>query len=104
MRPGKGKAHATGQTCAMLYRGWLYEGNRRGKLFDAAQDRKHPFSFVLGKGEVIAGWDEGIKTMKPGGMRVLILPPALGYGNQGAGPDIPPGATLLFEVELISVK
>lgn len=104
MHVGKGKTPQKGQICTLLYRGWLYEGNRRGKLFDAAQDRKHPFSFPLGEGQVIAGWDEGVKTMKVGGKRVLILPPALGYGAAGAGADIPPDATLLFEVELLSIK
>jgi peptidylprolyl isomerase len=104
MRVGHGPEPAVGQNCSVLYRGWLYEGNRRGKLFDSAQNRKRPFSFPVGKGVVIPGWDEGVKTMKAGGKRVLIVPPALGYGAQGAGSDIPPGATLLFEVELLSIK
>ena len=104
MRVGRGSEPAVGQICSVLYRGWLYEGNRRGKLFDSAQNRKRPFSFPVGKGTVIPGWDEGVKTMKAGGTRVLIVPPALGYGAQGAGSDIPPGATLLFEVELLSIK
>ena len=104
MAPGKGKAPEAGQTCSVHYRGWLYvpEGNHQGKLFDATD--KRPFHFHIGKGEVIPGWDEGIRTMKPGGKRVLIIPPALGYASQGSGDDIPPGATLLFEVELLSVK
>ena len=104
MRVGHGKSPETGQTCAMLYRGWLYEGNKRGKLFDSAQDPKHPFRFPLGQGKVIPGWDEGVKTMKVGGKRVLVIPPALGYGDQGAGDAIPPGSTLLFEVELLAIK
>ena len=106
MRPGAGKPPEVGQTCTVLYRGWIYvaQGNHQGKLFDSAQDPKHPFHFHIGKGEVIPGWDEGIKAMKPGGKRVLIIPPALAYASQGYGDDIPPGATLLFEVELLSVK
>ena len=104
MRVGHGKSPEPGQTCAGLYRGWLYEGNKRGKLFDSSQNPKQPFRFPVAKGRVIPGWDEGVLSMKPGGKRVLIVPPALGYGDQGAGPDIGPGATLLFEVELLSVK
>jgi peptidylprolyl isomerase len=104
MRAGHGKPPAPGQTCSVLYRGWLYQGNRRGKLFDSAEDPRKPFRFALGQGQVIAGWDEGVQTMKPGGKRVLIVPPALGYGDAGAGDAIPPGAILLFEVELLAVK
>jgi peptidylprolyl isomerase len=104
MRVGHGKQPTTGQVCSVLYRGWLYQGNRRGKLFDSSQNPGKPFRFPIGQGQVIAGWDEGVLTMKPGGKRVLIVPPALGYGDTGAGDAIPPGATLLFEVELLSVK
>jgi peptidylprolyl isomerase len=103
-RPGHGKVPEIGQTCAVLYRGWLYPNQRRGKLFDSAQNAKQPFRFPVGLGQVIAGWDEGIKSMKAGGKRVLIIPPSLGYGAKGAGDDIPPDATLLFEVELLSFK
>ena len=105
IRPGRGKLPETGQTCAVLYRGFLYENNRRAsKPFDAAMSAKAPFRFPVGMGQVIAGWDEGIKTMKAGGKRVLIIPPAMGYGAKGAGDAIPAGATLLFEVELLSIK
>ena len=104
MRPGQGKTPEPGQTCSVLYRGWLYQNKRRGKLFDSAQDPHQPFQFTLGRGQVIAGWDEGVKTMKLGGKRVLIIPPALAYGDQGTGGTIPPGATLLFEIELLSAK
>lgn len=104
MRPGKGRSPAAGQTCAVLYRGWLYNDKKRGPLFDSAQNPRQPFRFQLGQGQVIAGWDEGVKTMKAGAKRVLIIPPALGYGDQGSGAAIPPGATLLFEVELVSFK
>ena len=103
-RPGHGKPPAVGQTCSVLYRGWLYQDQRRGKLFDSAQNAKQPFRFPVGMGQVIPGWDEGIQGMKAGGKRVLIIPPALGYGAKGAGDDIPPNATLLFEVELLSIK
>lgn len=102
--PGKGTAAQAGRTCAVLYRGWLYQDNQRGKLFDQAKDPARPFRFVLGQGQVIPGWDEGVRSMKAGGKRVLIVPPELAYGDQGAGAAIPPGATLLFEVELLSVR
>jgi peptidylprolyl isomerase len=104
MRPGHGPSPAPGQVCAVLYRGWLYQDKKRGPLFDQAQNPRSPFRFPVGQGQVIAGWDEGVLTMKAGGKRVLIIPPALGYGERGAGAAIPPGATLLFEVELLSFK
>ena len=104
MRPGQGKPPQTGQTCSVLYRGWLYNNKQRGKLFDSAEDPRHPFRFQVGMGQVIPGWDEGIRTMKAGAKRVLIIPPDLGYGAQGAGEDVPPGATLLFEVQLLAIK
>jgi len=105
LRPGTGrKSPEAGQTCAVLYRGWLYNDKQRGALFDQAQNPRQPFHFKLGQGQVIPGWDEGVKTMKAGGKRALIIPPALAYGDQGAGGVIPPGATLLFEVELVSFK
>lgn len=104
MRPGHGPSPKAGQTCAVLYRGWLYNDRKRGALFDSAQDRRKPFRFPVGTGQVIPGWDEGVQTMKAGGLRVLIVPPALGYGDQGSGAAVPPGATLLFEVELLSFK
>lgn len=104
MRLGKGDQPQVGQTCAMLYRGWLYENNTRGVLFDQCQNRKKPFEFPLGLGKVIKGWDEGVAGMKAGGKRVLIVPSELAYGDKGAGSVIPPGATLLFEVELLAIK
>ena len=103
MKVGKGPSPTTGQACSMLYRGWLYVGGKRGKLFDQSQDPKRPFSFPVGKGVVIKGWDEGVATMKKGGKRMLIIPSALGYGDRDMG-EIPPGSTLLFEVELLSFK
>ena len=88
----------------MLYRGWLYQDGQRGKLFDEARNPKDPFTFPVGAGQVIKGWDEGVLTMKPGGKRVLVIPPALAYGAAGADNVIPPNATLVFEVELLAVK
>jgi peptidylprolyl isomerase len=104
MRPGHGRPPVPGQVCSVLYRGWLYNNKQRGALFDSAQNPGHPFRFPVGQGQVIPGWDEGVQTMKAGGKRVLIIPPALGYGEQGSGTAIPPGSTLLFEVELLSIK
>jgi len=101
---GAGATPATGQTCVMHYTGWLYENGVKGKKFDSSVDRGQPFEFVIGQGQVIRGWDEGVSTMKVGGKRTLIIPPGLGYGARGAGGVIPPNATLLFDVELIGVK
>jgi peptidylprolyl isomerase len=76
----------------------------QGSKFDSSVDRGQPFSFPLGQGRVIKGWDEGVATMKIGGKRTLLIPAKLGYGDRGAGGKIPPGATLLFEVELLGVR
>ncbi len=103
-RPGTGFTPKPGQTCVVHYTGWLYENGVKGKKFDSSVDRKQPFSFVLGDHKVIEGWEQGVGTMKPGGKRTLIIPPALGYGSAGGGAAIPPNATLLFEIELLSVK
>jgi peptidylprolyl isomerase len=103
-KPGTGPAPKTGQTCVMHYTGWLYENGAKGKKFDSSVDRGAPFEFKIGTRQVIAGWDEGVATMKVGGKRTLIIPPALGYGAQGAGSLIPPNATLIFDVELLAVK
>jgi len=101
---GTGATPNTGQTCVMHYTGWLYENGAKGKKFDSSVDRGQPFEFPIGVKRVIAGWDEGVATMKVGGKRTLIIPPQLGYGARGAGGVIPPNATLIFEVELLDVK
>jgi peptidylprolyl isomerase len=101
---GTGASPKAGQTCVMHYTGWLYENGAKGKKFDSSVDRNEPFEFPIGRGQVIAGWDEGVASMKVGGKRTLIIPPALGYGARGAGGVIPPNATLIFDVELLGVK
>ena len=101
---GTGASPAAGQTCVMHYTGWLYENGQKGKKFDSSVDRNEPFEFKIGQRQVIAGWDEGVASMKVGGKRTLIIPPALGYGARGAGGVIPPNATLMFDVELLAVK
>src|SRR5262245_30782426 len=101
---GTGASPRAGQTCIMHYTGWLYVGGKKDKKFDSSVDRGQPFEFPLGQRRVIAGWDEGVASMKVGGKRELIIPPALGYGERGAGGVIPPNATLIFEVELLGVK
>jgi peptidylprolyl isomerase len=101
---GTGASPQKGQTCVMHYTGWLWENGAKGKKFDSSLDRGTPFSFPIGQGRVIKGWDEGVATMKVGGQRTLLIPPDLGYGSRGAGGAIPPNATLIFEVELIEIK
>lgn len=101
---GSGASPKPGQICVMHYTGWLYENGQKGKKFDSSVDRNEPFEFPIGKGRVIAGWDEGVGSMKVGGKRTLIIPPQLGYGARGAGGVIPPNATLMFDVELLAVK
>jgi FKBP-type peptidyl-prolyl cis-trans isomerase len=101
---GTGASPKSGQTCVMHYTGWLYENGQKGKKFDSSVDRNEPFEFTIGQRQVIGGWDEGVASMKVGGKRTLIIPPALGYGARGAGGLIPPNATLMFDVELLAVK
>jgi peptidylprolyl isomerase len=103
-KEGTGPSPKSGQTCVMHYTGWLYKDGKKGKKFDSSHDRGEPFEFVIGQGQVIPGWDEGVATMKVGGKRTLIIPPDLGYGARGAGGAIPPNATLIFDVELLGVK
>ena len=101
---GTGPMPRQGQICVMHYTGWLYVNGAKGRKFDSSLDRGQPFQFPLGQHQVIAGWDEGVASMKVGGKRTLIIPPELGYGARGAGGIIPPNATLIFEVELLDVK
>ena len=101
---GTGATPQPGQICVMHYTGWLYQGGAKGQKFDSSLDRGRPFEFPIGRQRVIAGWDEGVASMKIGGKRTLIIPPELGYGARGAGGVIPPNATLIFEVELLEVK
>ena len=101
---GTGASPKPGQTCVMHYTGWLYENGQKGKKFDSSVDRGTPFTFPLGAGKVIKGWDEGVAGMKVGGKRTLVIPPGMAYGSRGAGGVIPPDATLLFDVELLGVR
>ena len=101
---GTGDMAQSGQDVSVHYTGWLLYGGERGRKFDSSKDRGDPFEFPLGAGHVIQGWDEGVQGMKVGGMRVLTIPPNLGYGARGAGGVIPPNATLIFEVELLAIE
>lgn len=97
---GGGAAPKTGDTVAVHYTGWLTNGTK----FDSSVDRREPFEFVLGEGQVIAGWDEGVATMKVGDKVKLTIPPEKAYGRDGYPGAIPPNATLIFEVELLAVR
>ena len=104
---GDGNEAKAGSTVKVDYTGWLYDPaapDEKGKKFDSSLDRGDPFGFVLGNGAVIRGWDEGVKGMKEDGQRTLIIPADMAYGKRGAGGVIPPDATLIFDVDLISVK
>jgi FKBP-type peptidyl-prolyl cis-trans isomerase len=100
VKVGTGAEAKAGQSVSVHYTGTLTDGSK----FDSSRDRNQPFVFPLGAGRVIRGWDEGVAGMKVGGVRKLTIPPALGYGAQGAGGVIPPNATLIFEVELLDVR
>jgi FKBP-type peptidyl-prolyl cis-trans isomerase len=97
---GEGEEAVAGQTVEVHYTGWLTDGTK----FDSSHDRNDTFSFKLGAGQVIQGWDQGVAGMKIGGTRKLTIPPGMGYGERGAGGVIPPNATLVFKVELIGVS
>ncbi len=97
---GSGREAHAGETAVVHYTGTLTDGTK----FDSSKDRNTPFSFRLGAGQVIKGWDEGVEGMKIGGIRKLVIPPQLGYGSRGAGSVIPPHATLNFEVELLDLR
>ncbi len=104
---GNGAAATAGKQVSVHYTGWLYDpkaADKHGKKFDSSRDHGEPFSFKLGAGQVIRGWDQGVAGMKVGGKRTLVIPSELGYGSRGAGGAIPPNATLLFDVELLGVK
>ena len=97
---GTGREAGRGDTATVHYTGWLQDGTK----FDSSLDRGQPFSFRIGEGQVIKGWEEGVSGMKIGGKRKLMIPPHLGYGGRGAGGIIPPNAKLTFEVELLNVR
>jgi FKBP-type peptidyl-prolyl cis-trans isomerase FkpA len=106
LQPGSGAPIAAGQQAVVQYTGWLYEASaadKKGRQFDSSLSSGQPFRFVVGSGQVIKGWDQGVLGMKVGGRRRLTVPPDLAYGDGGAGP-IPPGATLIFEVNLIGIE
>ncbi|HUW24908.1 MAG TPA: FKBP-type peptidyl-prolyl cis-trans isomerase [Gallionella sp.] len=103
---GEGDLATSGKEVLVHYTGWLYDeaaAEHKGKKFDSSRDRNEPFGFPLGAGHVIKGWDQGVEGMKVGGQCTLVIPAHLGYGARGAGGVIPPGATLVFDVELLSV-
>ena len=104
---GDGDLATAGHDVFVHYTGWLFDAaapDQRGKQFDSSRDRGDPFGFPLGAGRVIKGWDQGVEGMKVGGQRTLIIPSEMGYGARGAGGDIPPNSTLIFDVELLGVR
>jgi FKBP-type peptidyl-prolyl cis-trans isomerase FkpA len=107
LQSGSGPPISAGQKAVVQYTGWLYESSapdKKGKQFDSSRNSGQPFSFVVGAGEVIKGWDQGVLGMKVGDRRRLTIPADLGYGDVGAGDVIPPGATLIFDVDLIGIE
>ncbi len=104
---GTGTEAKTGMDVTVHYTGWLYDDSakdKHGAKFDSSRDHGQPFTFPLGAGRVIEGWDQGVAGMKVGGKRTLLIPASLGYGASGAGGDIPPNASLVFDVELLDAK
>ena len=101
---GDGREAEKGLTVTVHYTGWLYEDGKKTTKFDSSVDRREPFSFVLGVGQVIKGWDNGVSGMQVGGSRTIIIPSSMGYGSRGAGDVIPPNSDLIFEVELIKIQ
>jgi FKBP-type peptidyl-prolyl cis-trans isomerase len=107
VKQGTGAEASAGKAVAVHYTGWIYDESKpdkKGAKFDSSRDRREPFVFPLGAGRVIRGWDEGVAGMQVGGQRTLVIPPAMAYGERGAGGVIPPNATLIFDVELLEVK
>ena len=100
IRVGTGSKAIDGMNVMVHYTGWL----ANGKKFDSSVDRKQPFQFTMGRGQVIPGWEEGVTGMRAGGRRQLLVPPALAYGTSGFGTSIPPGATLIFDIQLLAVN
>ena len=101
---GTGALAAAGKTCVMHYTGWLWTDGAKGSKFDSSRDHGSPFSFGLGQGQVIGGWDEGVAGMKVGGRRRITIPPDMAYGKRGAGGAIGPDETLVFVVDLVAVR
>ncbi|HKK02293.1 MAG TPA: FKBP-type peptidyl-prolyl cis-trans isomerase [Gammaproteobacteria bacterium] len=107
LEPGDGPTIALGTTAVVHYTGWLFDPaaeDNKGEKFDSSRDRGQPFRFPLGAGRVIPGWEQGVVGMQVGEQRRLIIPPALGYGQRGAGNVIPPNSTLVFDVELVDIE
>jgi FKBP-type peptidyl-prolyl cis-trans isomerase len=104
LKEGNGEMPVQGKSVTVHYTGWLEKQGNPGEQFDSSVDRGAPFTFIIGKGQVIKGWDEGVLTMKVGEKRRLFIPAQLGYGSRGTGGIIPPNATLIFDVELLKVS
>jgi FKBP-type peptidyl-prolyl cis-trans isomerase FkpA len=107
LKPGTGEAVAAGKIAVVQYTGWLYDASaadHKGKQFDSSRTSGQPFRFPVGAGQVIKGWDQGVVGMKVGESRRLVIPADLAYGDAGAGGVIPPGATLVFDIELIAIE
>lgn len=107
LKRGSGNPIAAGQSAVVQYTGWLYDAaapEHKGRQFDSSLNSGAPFRFRIGAGQVIKGWDQGVAGMQVGGQRRLVIPPDLAYGESGAGGVIPPGATLVFDVELVGIE